>query len=238
MIKPLHPTVASFLRWNQHRTNFFSTRVRLLFGRREDGNPQHDDLLCPAEQNPQTRENGEKSEVEWGIFEIGVYLLIFPRVLAATALNLSGRISILAASWPGRCTDVPRALLSCLNAHSPLSLSLPLSSLPTRTRLCFTLRWATERCRPFWSTVTNDMQLVFIGFMVWIMGICMILNIQVVCARFKPMNATIPRKQLKKTSWKYRANLLNNPQLGCGTNNIHFLQLFILWFFSVLAKVG
>lgn len=71
----------------------------------------------------------------------GVYLLIFPSVLAAAALNLSGRISILAASWPNRCwcPAHPPVL-----PESALSGSLPLSSVPTHSSLNLTLMGCRE----------------------------------------------------------------------------------------------
>lgn len=75
------------------------------------------------------------------ISEICVYLWIFPRVFPATALNLSGRISILAASWPGRCWCPARPPVLPERA---LSRSLPLSSLPTHSSLNLTLMGYTE----------------------------------------------------------------------------------------------
>lgn len=117
-------------------TNFLSTIV--TGWRKDDGKQQlRDELLCHAvtQQNypQQTRKIwGVKSWVESGTFEIRVYLWIFPRVLPATALNLSGRISILAASWPGRCWCPARPPVLPERALSP---SLPLSSLPTLSSL-------------------------------------------------------------------------------------------------------
>lgn len=70
-----------------------------------------------------------KSEVRI-ISEICVYLWIFPKVLPATALNLSGRISILAASWPGRCWSPARPPVLPERAFSR---SLPLSALPAHS---------------------------------------------------------------------------------------------------------
>lgn len=74
----------------------------------------------------------------------GAYLFILPRVLAADALNLSGRISIPTASWPNRrcCPAHPPVL-----AESALSGSLPLSSVPTHSSLHLTVMGRrVERC--------------------------------------------------------------------------------------------
>lgn len=102
-------------------------------------------LSCPR----RTRKNARKVSGIWRYrSNILMYLWIFPRVFPAAALNLSGRISILAASWPGRA-DVLRALLSRLTRALSFVhfLSHPLS-LPTvpqsRASISTTLKCCKE----------------------------------------------------------------------------------------------
>ena len=227
-----------FPNWNQSQTNFF-----LHFGvwRREDGNPQHDDgLLCPAEQNQQTRKKKNGGKVRCGKFKNRFVPVNFPQSFGCYRLkpvwsDLHPRSFLTRpVCWcPARPPVLPERAQSSRTVPPSLPpslfLSLPLSSLPTHTNIHFTPGWATERCRPLWSTVGND-TLVFIRHggkeIVEYSSINMIKNIPSSWESADSVHVDEKKKgtQLKKQQWKLKTK---NPR-----NKLTKSHFFLLYFFG------
>lgn len=141
--------------WRKLHKQETSTKAFFLFFVEKTVNLKqpHNEVTEPAGRARKKKRRKKKKEVGGITPKRKAYLLILPSVLAATALNLSGRISIPAAAWPNRrwCPAHPPVL-----AESALSGSLLLSSVPTHSSLHLTVMGCREvqsgGLLPHWKT--------------------------------------------------------------------------------------